>query len=433
MHVAVDTTKADEAEPVADSASGVLFRVLEQHVEDAAALRRIRSRLVRAPHVRLSDLTRLDERIAAHLDGIAVAGRAGLRSSIRALEHAGKGELFTAAVGCIEARSDPAIMRLLALSQATPNARAGFHSAFGWVSPGRLAGVVSILLACDDPAARLAGIEGCAQHRVDPKRHLDAALVSDDAVLRARALRCAGDIGRVDLLGTCQAHLDHADASCRFHAARSALLFGDRDEALEVIRDIAATPSMFGDIALALAASVLAPADAHRWLERFASKPASARRLIRAVGFTGDPRYAQWLIGRMDDDRVARLAGESFSLITGVDFVRLGLERAPLASGNSGGEKDADAAEEEDDGAPWPDPDKTRTWWHANKARMPGNGRYLMGALSSKAQCIDVLRNGAQRQRAAAAIQLRLADPRSVLFNCAAPAWRQRRALQAMD
>jgi hypothetical protein len=63
---------------------------------------------------------------------------------------------------------------------------------------------------------------------------------------------------------------------------------------------------------------------------------------------------------------------------------------------------------------------------------MPCDERHLVGGLLSEAKCFSVLQHGAQRQRAAAAMQLRLADPRSVLFNCAAPAWRQRRTLQAM-
>jgi uncharacterized protein (TIGR02270 family) len=410
--------------PVADTANGVLSRVLEQHVEEAAALRRIRSRLVRAPHVRLSDLARLDERIAAQLDGIAVAGREGVRASIRALERTGKGELFAAAIGCIEARSNPAILRLIALGEAAPDARAGLHSAFGWVSAGRLAGVVSTLLASDDPAARLAGLAGCMQHRVDPQGRLDTALDADDAVLRACALRCAGEIGRVDLLDACLSHLDDPDASCGFQAARSALMLGDRRAALERIRDRSLTASAHGDTALA--ANGLPAEDAPRWLEQLAAQPEGARRAIRAMGFIGDPRYVQWLIDQMGDERVARLAGESFSLITGADLATFKRERQPAAAA------DSDDGNTEDDDAPWPDPGRACAWWAANKARMPGNVRYLMGAPPTRSQCIEVLRKGTQRQRAAAAIRLRLSDPAGVLFNCAAPAWRQRRILQAM-
>ncbi|KAK42444.1 hypothetical protein BG58_03530 [Caballeronia jiangsuensis] len=406
--------------------------MLEQHVEDAAALRRIRSRVVRAPHVRLADLARLDERIAAHLDGIAIAGREGARMGIQALERMGKGELFTAAIACIEWQSNPALLRLIALGQAVPGALPGLYSAFGWVSAARLAGVVSTLLACDDPAARFAGLEGCLQHRVDPKRHLDTAFVSEVPVLRALALRCAGDIGRIDQLDACRSCFNDTDASCRFHAARSALLLGDREAALDVIREISSTSSIFSDAALALEMNVLPAADSDRWLEQLAAKQVDARRLIHAIGFTGNTRYVQSLIGHMRDDRLARLAGESFSLITGADLVALQLVRPPSKATTTDDGESLELADDEDDGAPWPDPDKIAAWWDANKARMPCDERHLVGGLLSEAQCFSVLQHGAQRQRAAAAMQLRLADPRSVLFNCAAPAWRQRRTLQAM-
>jgi hypothetical protein len=52
-----------------------LTAVVQQHAEEAAMLRHVRSVLVRAPHIKLLQLRRLDERIAAHLDGLAVAGR----------------------------------------------------------------------------------------------------------------------------------------------------------------------------------------------------------------------------------------------------------------------------------------------------------------------------------------------------------------------
>lgn len=158
--------------------AGSLLPILTQHLEDAACLRTTRSYLVRAPHVKLKHLARLDERIAAHLDGIAVAGRVGAQMSMQALDRTGKGELFTAAVGCIEAHSEPGLMQLIALGQAVPAARRGLHSAFGWVSANRLQDTAAMLLGHTDPAAQLAGLAACAQHRVDPKRFLDTAIDS---------------------------------------------------------------------------------------------------------------------------------------------------------------------------------------------------------------------------------------------------------------
>jgi hypothetical protein len=55
------------------TAPTVIPVVVQQRAEESARLRHIRSVLVRAPHVGLLHLGRLDERIATNLDGLAVA------------------------------------------------------------------------------------------------------------------------------------------------------------------------------------------------------------------------------------------------------------------------------------------------------------------------------------------------------------------------
>ncbi|SAK50977.1 TIGR02270 family protein [Caballeronia ptereochthonis] len=412
------------------SEADVISYIVQQHVEDAACLRNTRAYLVRAPHVKLKHLARQDERIAAHLDGVAVAGRIGARLSMQALENTGKGVLFTVAVGCIEARSEKGLMHLIALAQAVPVARRGLHSAFGWVSASRLQETASTLLASDNSAAQLAGLAACAQHRVDPKRFLDTAIASQDPAVRARALQCAGEIGRVDLLASCIANIEDEDASCRFHAAQAALLLGDRHASLDVLTELALTRPD----AAALAASALPLADVHALLQQISAQPQSKRLLIRTIAHAGDPRYVPWLIGLMPDDKFARLAGESFSFITGADLAWLDLDRKPpenLPAGPTDDPNDPDVAMDEDDGAPWPDAEKIARWWQANAPRFRPGARYLCGAPPSKPHCIDVLKDGYQRQRMAAARHLCLLEPGTVLFNCAAPAWRQQRLLNS--
>jgi uncharacterized protein (TIGR02270 family) len=81
---------------------------------------------------------------------------------------------------------------------------------------------------------------------------------------------------------------------------------------------------------------------------------------------------------------------------------------------------------------PWPDVERISAWWQANGHRFAPGTRYFMGEPPSAAHCLDVLKNGFQRQRMAAAIYLCLLKPGTPLFNCAAPAWRQQRLLAKM-
>ena len=51
--------------------------------------------------------------------------------------------------------------------------------------------------------------------------------------------------------------------------------------------------------------------------------------LIRGVGMVGDPHFVPWLMEQMTDVTLARIAGESFSFVTGVDLANLALDRPP--------------------------------------------------------------------------------------------------------
>ena len=142
-----------------------------------------------------------------------------------------------------------------------------------------------------------------------------------------------------------------------------------------------------------------------------------------------------WLIERMADEGVARQAGEAFSLITGVDLSLLDLERRvpkTLESGPNDNPEDENVEMDPDEGLPWPDADKVEKWWAANAHRFHKGVRYFMGAPVTREHCIDVLKNGYQRQRILAAHYLCLLNPGTPLFNTSAPAWRQQRLLARM-
>jgi uncharacterized protein (TIGR02270 family) len=149
----------------------------------------------------------------------------------------------------------------------------------------------------------------------------------------------------------------------------------------------------------------------------------------------GDAMYIPWLINQMREDPTARLAGEAFSLITGADLSKLSLDRPQpegFESGPNDDPDDSNVAMDPDEGLPWPDPDKIEKWWTANASRFHKGTRYFMGAPVTREHCIDVLKNGYQRQRILAAHYLCLLEPGTPLFNTSAPAWRQQRLLARM-
>jgi uncharacterized protein (TIGR02270 family) len=148
----------------------------------------------------------------------------------------------------------------------------------------------------------------------------------------------------------------------------------------------------------------------------------------------GDPLFCPWLICRMQEPAFARLAGEAFSWITGIDLAAHGLDRRPpdrVPAGPNDDPADDRVAMDPDDGLPWPEPHKLADWWGAHRAQFPPGVRSFMGAPPGALHCAAVLREGGQRQRAAAAAYLCLLHPGTPLFPTRAPAWRQQRWLTA--
>jgi uncharacterized protein (TIGR02270 family) len=414
----------------------VVPNVIRQHAEDAAFVHAARTGLVRMPHVRLRDLRRFDDRLAAHLDGLAVAGEEAWPFCEGPLESPSPGRVFTVAVRAIEERSRYRLDRLMALAEAVPEVRGGLFSAFGWVPQRELRGLVADLLASAEAFNRTVGAVACALHRVDPglisaKRILDAS-----PLVRERSLRAAGEIGCQEAAPACLAALSDSDPPSRLAAARSLVLLGHRGTALDLVTSagLAAGPSRLKSFGLALRAMTVGAA--HEVLRELAKDPAQRRWLIFGSGIAGDPVYVPWLIDQMGDEQAARLAGEAFVTIAGVDLIATQLEgKKPdgFESGPNNDPDDHDVSADPDDDLPWPDRQRVERWWQANATRFQKGTRYFIGAPATGEQCLAVLKSGYQRQRTAAADYLCLLEPGTPLFNTSAPAWRQQRLLSRVD
>lgn len=406
--------------------------IVEQHAEDAAHLRRLRSVVARSPQAKLIQLKQLDDRLLAHLDGLEIAGEVG-RARVQALlASPGVGEVFTATVLALQRKSAPDLHDVLTLVDTLPAGSRGVSSAFGWVSAQDLRGTIRDLLGSGDASRKRIAIQACALHGVTPGPALRSALSDEDQRLRAAALIASSRLGRTDLLPAVEAALGDVDPDVRFQAARSGLLLGDRGAAIGALRDIAAVPGVHRHRAVLLLMAVLSLAQCGALLKSLSREAGSMRLLIQAIGAGGDPQFIPWLIERTQEARLSRLAGESITLITGLD-VELGGSRRPapvgLEFGPSEDPEDGNVAMDEDDGLPWPDPERLVDWWQANGSRFASGKRHFMGRHMSIDSCREVLVSGRQRQRTVAACHRSLLQPGSIFFDTSAPSWRQLRWL----
>jgi uncharacterized protein (TIGR02270 family) len=409
--------------------------IVEQHAEEAAFLWSLRDAATDQPHITLRDLADLEERVEAHLDGLRIAGDAGQGVARAVLERfPGGGEMFVTQVLALETQDERRIDEAVELAEALPQARRGFFGALGWTSPGRLRGHAGRWLGAQSAFRRLGGVIACSMHRADPRAQL-RELLNDEPPVRARTLRLAGELGRADVRPDVSRAMGDDDEACRFWAAWSAGLLGDREGALPVLQSYAVRNGPFRWRALDLALRLLEREAAVEWLRTLGPGPGSARAVVVGTGVLGDPVVIPWLIERMSVLPLARVAGESFSLITGIDLVKEKLDgRAPAeaASEDSGDAGAGDPLTEVDANLPWPDPTKVNVSWTAERDRYAVGVRHLGGRSIDTESCREILRTGFQRQRRAAAYELALTRPSAQLWNWRALSRRQRAALSAL-
>ncbi|MDD5461277.1 MAG: TIGR02270 family protein [Methylococcales bacterium] len=410
----------------------VIPHIIDQHAEEAAFLWLLRHNAIYAPHYNLKDLAKLDGRVEAHIDGLRIAGDYGWEACRHNLEFKERGEVFAAAVLALEGSHIERIDKVYQVAEEAPETLTGLISAFGWVEPHHLQGKVNGLLVSKNPLWRQAGIAACAIHRVDPGKYLDEAIHNDNFQLRARALRAAGELGRVDLKSILLEQVSHQDTAIGFWAAWSAVLLGGRGKALSSLHTRIIEGSDFSVKAMSVALRVLDLQQVKALLKIQAQSEDRIREAIIGAGIAGDPGYIPWLLKQMESPKLARIAGESFSFISGVDIAYEDLEgKLPenFATGPTENPEDEKVAMDPDEDLPCPDPLLIEHWWKQHQHNFLPGVRYLSGKPVSESQCQSVLISGKQRQRQAAALELALMQPKTHLFETRAVGKKQQKLL----
>jgi uncharacterized protein (TIGR02270 family) len=179
-------------------------------------------------------------------------------------------------------------------------------------------------------------------------------------------------------------------------------------------------------------------------LRELAKQTKRSRDVVVAAGALGDPAVVPWLIDRMTMPDLARVAGEAFTEVTGAHFEldQLWSEQPQNNLADIDEDSDEEVADLPDTaGAPdrssvaaarsadqdlyWPDVDKVSRWWARNKTRFSNGTRCLVGRDLTEENLVNVLQNGYQRHRVAAALEL-TRNAGQVLPEVRAPAYWKR-------
>lgn len=410
----------------------VIPHIIDQHAEEAAFLWLLRNRAIKAPHYNLKDLAKLDGRVEAHIDGLRIAGDYGWEVCRTNLEAKEPGEAFAASILAFEGNNVERLNEVYQRVEATPETLKGLISALGWVEPQHLRGKVSGLLASNLPMWRQAGIAACAIHRVDPGKLLHQSLSDDNVPLRKRALRAVGELGQIDLKPVLLEQVYHQEAGIGFWSAWSAVRLGDRGKSLVSLKNRIIEGTDFCFEAMNVVFRVLNLFEAKELLKVLAVNEKRVRDAIIGAGISGDPSYIPWLLKQMEEPKLAKIAGEAFSFITGVDIAYQDLDGElpkDFHAGPTENPEDDDVAMDPDEDLPCPDPALIDRWWKQHQQNFNANVRYLLGKPVNQLYCQDILRSGKQCQRQAAALELALMQPQQPLFETRAPGKRQQQWL----
>ena len=142
--------------------------------------------------------------------------------------------------------------------------------------------------------------------------------------------------------------------------------------------------------------------------------------MIKATGILGDPHAVNWLIAKMQEPSVAKLAAEAFTCITGINLDEHQLsaeepENAPVTPNDDPDDDNVDL--DEDENLPYPDVAKVTAFWRKSRQNFTPGERYFMGKPVSSGVLKRILAQGSQRQRHGAAMELALSDSDALLVN----------------
>ena len=403
--------------------------IISQFTDEAAFLWVLRSRAISAPHYSLQELTQHDERLEAHIDGLRVAGEAGWEICREALDNQHAETIFPAAVLAFESGDEDRIQVVIKSLNNDSACAKVLISALGWLTYEQAAPHIENMLTDQSTFCRYIGIAASAIHRHDPGQHLNKAAGDVYPLLIARALRAFGELGRSHELDNHNLPnlLADRDDVIRFAAAWSASLAGI-PAAVETLKSFVVPGSPHCGQALNTALRRVDRSAALEWQKQIAGSADTLRLATIAAGIIGDPVLVPWLIVQMKTPGLARVAGEAFTMITGIDNEldeMKGLQPNSFNVGPNDDPIDDNVTLDADENLPWPNVELIADWWDKNKGNYPSGTRHLLGKPVTVDHLQHVLKTGLQRQRSAAALELAIMQPGRPLFDVRAQGCRQ--------
>ncbi len=432
--------------------------IIEEHVEELSFLWQRRAKAVKQPNHTIASVQKLEQRITKHIAGLRLDSEATWDFCEQALDNFGDdGETFTAAVLALESQETYKIQRVMEHAFTSENKTAcnGFISALGWLPKHLTHPLIEQCLFSENPQEKYLAIAACSVRRENPGKELLRILQNenyrDHPALYARALRLTGElkfhnisplVNNIAQQTTTQNQAESNDIA--FWSHWSAILLGNKN-AYNGIKPYVFENSIYQGQAIETIFRCLDLEQSRRWIHDLANTPHQTRQVIQSCMALGDPAAIPSLINYMKAPLLARIAGEAFTHITGVNIESAGfcrnappeewrtIEESIEEDGDDENDGDEElehkiqaqcyfegSSVEEDSFLPWPDPQKIRNYWQKHHHSVTQKQRYFLGQPIHPAHSQQVLAQGTQRHRRAAALELALSKDRHMLVNTSA-------------
>ncbi|MCA9652320.1 MAG: hypothetical protein KC501_20570 [Myxococcales bacterium] len=400
----------------------MLEDVVAEHAVRAAALWDRRARVVGSRVHDLASLVELDGELRAHLTALVLAGETGWRIADETWSWQGPGDAFVSLVVAARMGDRERIEEVVSRCDR-PAQLPGLISALGWLPAPIARPLIGEWSEYDGPRWRALAMAGFVAHRHDPGRFVDNGLLHPDLGVRLQAIRGVGFLDRRELVPVLGSMLDDRVSEVRFLVGR-ALHQLRIPQGAEALLDCAREGGTLGDRAGAIVARQRRPALLLEDIVHLHSIQKARRCAVEAAASSGVPEVMEWLLAAMDDPSTARLAGYGFTMLTGVD-----LEDAELEDDDRGIDSE-EGHEGVEEGLPWPNSGRVRTWWDQHRRSFERAQRWRCGEPQSVRALRQILLSGPQHERGLVANDLLLMHrEHAVPFEVAAPAWRQCRWL----
>jgi uncharacterized protein (TIGR02270 family) len=397
--------------------------IYEQYLDQASFLWLMHTIAVDQPHYTVKDLTQLELRLDAQLSGMLANLALSWKICQKALELEGGGELFTASIIAFRSRDQKNIQTVVEAATVSDECFNGLVYALAWLPGNLVHDWIRKFFVSKDINHKYLAVETCNLRGENPAEYLSTIFQREDCLehtgLYISSLKSVAMFKRHDLAAEIYKAIDHDDKEVKFWALRAAILLGD------IAQSIKLEPFCFEETrlqkeALQLAFRALPVNESKHLVNKFAQDPAQIRNIIIVVGNIGDPQAVEWLLNQMQASDYARVAAESFCMITGIDLELMGMTQAAPENYQSLPLEDADDENvkmHDDENLPWPDAVKINAYWSSIKGSYIFGQRYLLGKQIELESLKQSLPKAYQRQRHAVALELALLNKDEPLFN----------------